>query len=40
MRREDPCLLLAMLVRQEQLLQFEFFNSDVALEIGLRLVRI
>ncbi|MFB9243281.1 heme-degrading domain-containing protein [Massilia antarctica] len=39
MRREDPYLLLAMLVRQEQLLQFEFFNSDIALEIGLRLVR-
>ncbi|WP_229413309.1 heme-degrading domain-containing protein [Massilia violaceinigra] len=39
MKREDPYLRLAMLARQEELLQFEFFNSDVALEIGLRLVR-
>ncbi|RSZ58761.1 heme-degrading domain-containing protein [Massilia atriviolacea] len=31
--------MLAMLVRQEQLLQFDAFDSDIALEIGLRLVR-
>ncbi|NHZ35200.1 heme-degrading domain-containing protein [Massilia sp. CCM 8692] len=31
--------MLAMLVRQERLLQFDVFNSDIALEIGLRLVR-
>ncbi|HEX8613003.1 MAG TPA: heme-degrading domain-containing protein [Telluria sp.] len=39
MKRDDPYVMLAMLVRQEQLLQFESFNSDIALEIGLRLVR-
>lgn len=39
MKRDDPYLMLAMLARQEQLLQFESFDSDIALEIGLRLVQ-
>jgi endoglucanase len=39
MKRDDPYVLLAQLARQEQLLQFETFDSDIALELGLRLVQ-
>ena len=35
---DDPVITLAALARQEQALQFDRFDSDTALDIGLRLV--